>query len=541
MWGFSSVERLGRDVRYALRGLGNNPGFTAAAVLTMALGIGANTAIFSVVNAALLRPPPYPEPQRLVSISDTVQGMKNWPSTYLNYLDWKQQNRAFEAIAAYQGESYNVGHGGAVDRLRAWNVSAEFFRTLKVTPALGRDFEPDDDNPGAPPVLQITYGLWQRWFGANPAILGGALDIGGRSFTIIGVLPKSFRFYEDSSLYAPLGLWAGQMQGRSNHSIRVIGRLKSGVSLAQAQANMKAIAQGLAAQYPTANAGTGVDVAGLQQYVVQDTRRALLVLMGAVLFLLLIACLNIANLLLARGVARERELAVRSALGAKWSRVLCQLLTESVTLAIIAGSLAAPFAWWGIAGLQLLLPQDRREMLNVTLDARVLTVTLFCSVLTGLLFGLAPALRATKMNLVESLKAGGKASSSPADTRFRSALMVAEIALALALVSGAGLMLRSAHSLLQVDPGFDASHLLTMRLSLADTKYGEPIQQLGFAQEAVRRIGALPGVEATAVATWLPFRREAWLGTIYVEGQPIPAAGRFPQVHFNVGRGKDPG
>jgi predicted permease len=342
MWGFTSVERLGQDVRYALRGLGANPGFSAAAVLTMALGIGANTAIFSVVNAALLRPLPYPEPERLVALSDTVQGMKNWPSTYLNYLDWKRQNSVFEGIAAYQGDSYNVGHGGAVDRVRAWNVSAEFFRTLKVKPTLGRDFEPDDDKPGAPPVLQITYGLWQRWFSANPAILGSALDIGGRSFTIIGVLPKSFRFYEDASLYAPLGLWAGQMQGCTSHSIRVIARLKSGVSLEQAQANMTAIAKALAELYPAANAGTGVDVAGLQQHVIQDTRPALLVLMAAVLFLLLIACVNVANLLLARGIAREREMAVRTALGAKWSRVLCQLLTESVALAIIAGSLAAP-------------------------------------------------------------------------------------------------------------------------------------------------------------------------------------------------------
>lgn len=532
--GWPFLESLLQDLRFGLRMLRNNPGFSVTAVLTMMLGIGANTAIFSVVSAALLRPLPYPDSQQLVSISDTVQGMRNWPSTYLNYLDWKRQNRVFESIAAYQGDSYNLWHSSSVDRVRAWNVSAEFFRALKVKPMFGRDFEPNDDRPGAPPVVQLTYGLWQRWFGAEPAVVGQTVDISGRSFMIIGVLPENFRFYEDAGLYTPLGLSADQMQGRRNHSVRVIARLNTGVSIKQAQANMTAIADNLAEQYPAANAGTTVDVVGLQQYVVQDTKLALSVLMWAVLFLLLIACVNVANLLLARGAARGREMAVRTALGAKWSRVLRQLLTESVTLSVVAGSLAVPFCLWGMSALQSLLPEDRRELLKVTLDARVLAITLLCSILTGILFGLAPALRARRMNLVVALKAGARTTNSQIDSRFRSLLMVAEIALALMLVSAAGLMLRSVHNLLHVDPGFDVSHILTMHVNLADANYGKPIKQTEYAGDILRRINTLPGVEASAVATWLPFRREAWLDAIYIEGQPMPAEGRFPQVHYNV-------
>ncbi|MGI9074114.1 MAG: ABC transporter permease [Bryobacteraceae bacterium] len=534
MWGWTRLEGFGQDTRYALRVLRKNPSFAIAAVLTMGLGIGANTAMFSVVNAALLRALPYPKPEGLVSISDTVQGMKNWPSTYPNFLDWKLQNRVFECIAGYQGDSFNVAHGAGADHVRAWNVSAEFFRTLGVKPLLGRDFQTTDDTPGAAPTVQLSYGICQRWFGGDPGVLGKALDINGRSFVIIGILPKTFRFYEAAGLYTPLGLGADEMKARSSHSFRVIGRLKAGVTLEQARADMITVADNLAKEYPTTNTGTSVDVTGLHEYVVQDTRRALLVLMGSVVFLLLIACVNVANLLIARGAAREREMAMRAALGAKWSRVIRQLLTESAVLAVVAGSLAVPFCLWASGGLGKLLPEDRRGMLSVVIDTRVLAATLLCSLMTGLLFGLAPAIQASRLNLSNALKKSGKSSKDQADGKFRGALMVSEVALALMLLSGAGLMLRSIHSLLEINPGFDSSHLLTMHFALSETKYGKPAGQSTFVRTALQRFGAVPGIEASAVATWLPFQREAWLDTIYIEGRPLPAAGQFPQIHYNV-------
>lgn len=534
MWGWTALEGFGQDTRYALRVLRKNPGFTIAALLTMALGIGANTAIFSAVSAALLRPLPYKDPERLVSVSDTVQGMKNWPSTYLNYLDWKRQNRVFENLAAYQGDSYNVVHGSGVDRVRGWNVSAEFFRTLGVRPLLGRDFRTADDRPGATPVLLLSYGTWQRWFDGNAGALGKILDVGGRSFVIVGILPKSFRFYEDAGLYAPLGLGANEMQARGSHSIRVIARLKPGVTVDQARADMVTVADNLAKEYPAINIGTSVDVTGLHEYVVHDSRRALLVLMGSVVFLLLIACVNTANLLLARGTVRAREMAMRAALGAKRSRLIRQLLTENIILAILAGCLAVLFCLWASGALGNLLPEDRREMLSVIIDGRVLAATLLCSLVTGVFFGFAPAIQASKLNLTEVLKKSGKTLTDRTGGKFRDALMIAQIALALILLSGAGLMLRSIHSLLELNPGFGPSHLLTMHLALSETKYDKADEQSAFVQAALQRIRTVPAVDASAVATWVPFQREAWLDSIYIQGRPLPAAGQFPQIHYNV-------
>lgn len=530
LWLESTIQDLG----YTVRTLRRNPGFALAAVLTMTLGIGANTAIFSAVFAALLRPLPYKEPGRLVSISDTVQGMKNWPSTYPNYLDWERQNRVFEDIAAYQGDSFNVVHGSGVDHIRAWNVSAQFFRVLGVQPLLGRDLKSADDRPSAAPVVLLSYGTWQKWFGGDPGILGKALDISGRTFTIAGVLPKTFRFYEAAGLYTPLGLEADEMQARGSHSIRVIGRLKPGITVEQAGAEMFTIAHNLAKEYSATNSGTSVNVVSLHEYLVQDTRPALFLLMGAVAFLLLIACVNVANLLLARGAARAREMAMRAALGAKWARLIRQSLTESVVLAIVAGFLAVPFCFWASGDLGRLLPEDRREMLSVAVDGRVLAATLLFSLVAGVLFGLVPAVKASGLNLTESLKKSGKSSTDQTDGRFRGALMVAEIALALMLLSGAGLMLRTVRNLLDVNAGFDPSHLLTMRLALSEMKYARPAEQSTFVREILQRTGTLSGVDAAAVSIWMPFQREAWLDAIYIQGRPLPMAGQFPQIHYNV-------
>ncbi len=528
------LESVFEDSRYALRALRRNPSFSVAAVLTMALGIGANTAIFSVVNVALLRPLPYPEPERLVCLSDTVQGMKNWPSTYVNYLDWKRQDRVFENLAAYQGDSFNVDHGDGVEHVRAWNVSAEFFRTLGVRPFLGRDFLAEDDRPGATPVVELSYGMWQRWFAGDSGAIGRTLNVSGRSYVIAGILPKSFRFYEAAGLYVPLGLSANEMQGRSSHNVRVIGRLKPGMTLPQARAEMITIADHLAQAYPASNTGTSVEVTGLKDYVVQDTRRGLLVLMGAVVFLLLIACVNVANLLLARGSAREREMAMRAALGASWSRVIRQLLTESVVMSLIAAALAIPFCLWSCGALSRLLPEDRRELLSVVIDGRVLAITFLCSLLTGALFGFAPAIHASKLNLTEALKKGGKSLSAQAHGKFRGLLMVSEIALALMLLTGAGLMLRSLHGLVAVNPGFVPSHLLTMHVALSETTYETPAKQSMFVDQALHKIAAVPGVKAATAATWLPFWWEAWLDAISVPGQPSTAPEQLPQIHYDI-------
>ncbi|MBV9779290.1 MAG: ABC transporter permease [Acidobacteriaceae bacterium] len=392
-----------------------------------------------------------------------------------------------------------------------------------MKPVLGREFQSGDDRPGAAPVVLLSYGNWQRWFGGD-RVLGKSLDISGRSFTIIGVLPRTFRFYEAAGLYTPLGLGADEMQARGAHSIRVIGRLKPGITVEQARAEMITIAHNLAKEYPATNLGTSVEVMGLRDYLVQDTRPALFVLMGAVVFVFLIACVNVANLLLARGAARAREMAMRAALGAKWSRLIRQLLTESVVLAIVAGCLAVPICFWASGGLGRLLPEDRREMLSVVVDGRVLAATLLCSVVAGIAFGLVPAFRASRQDLTETLKSG-KTSTEPTDSRFRGALMLAEVALALMLLSGAGLMLRSIHNLLDVNAGFDSSHLLSMHLALSERKYEKPAELSNFIDAALQRIEVVPGVDTAAAATWMPFRSEAWLDSIYIEGQPFPGPG----------------
>jgi putative ABC transport system permease protein len=529
LWVSSTIQ----DIHYGLRTLRKNPGFAFTAILTMTLGIGATTAIFSAVNAALLRQLPYKEPGRLVSISDTVQGMKNWPSTYPNFLDWERQSDVFEGIGAYQGDSFSVVHDTRVDHVRAWNVSAKFFQVLGVKPMLGRDFQADDDRPSAAPVVLLSHSTWQQWFNRNPEVLGKALVINGRPFMIVGVIPKNFRFYEDAGLYTPLGLGADEMKERSSHSIRVIGRLKPEITIEQARSRMIALAANLAKEYPTTNSGTSVDVVGLHEYLVQDTRPVLFVLLGAVGFLLLIASVNVANLLLARGASRAREMAMRVALGAKSSRLIRQLLTESAVVAIIAGCIAVLFCWATSGLLEKLIPEDRRALLSVVVDDRVLVGTLICCFVTAALFGLIPAIHASKLNVTETLRSG-RTSTDQTHRKFREALMVAEVALALILLNGAGLMLSSIRDLLDVNTGFDPSHLLTMRVALSETAYATPAEQSAFAHKALQQISTVPGVDASSVAAWIPFQNEAWLDSIYIEGQTQQGTGQFPQIHYNV-------
>ncbi|HKS97560.1 MAG TPA: ABC transporter permease, partial [Terriglobia bacterium] len=395
-----SMTTLAQDVKYGLRMLAKNPGFTLVAMLALALGIGANTAIFSVVNAVLLRPLPYQDPDQLVFISEHTEQVPDMSVSYLNFLDWQRQNQVFSSIAAFQGQNFNLTGLDQPERLSGWNVSQSFFGTLGVRPFLGRDFLPDEDQPGGQPVVVVTYGFWQRRLGGDPSLVGKPLTLNGRSYTVIGILPASFKFAEVSGaadVYAPLGLSADQMKNRGNHpGIYVVARRKAGISLEQARAQMLTIARRLAQQYPTTNTGNSVVVVSMREELVQDVRPALLVLLGAVGLVLLIACVNVANLLLARAASREKEIAIRVALGAGRTRILRQLLTESVLLAGAGGALGLLLGSWGIAGLTTLIPADFRDVVTISVDRWVLGFTLVVSLLTGLVFGLMPALRASR-------------------------------------------------------------------------------------------------------------------------------------------------
>jgi len=532
------MTTLAQDVKYGLRMLAKSPGFTLVAVLALALGIGANTAIFSVVNAVLLRPLPYQDPDQLVFISEHTEQVPDMSVSYLNFLDWQRQNQVFSSIAAFQGQNFNLTGVDRPERLSGWNVSQSFFATLGVKPFLGRDFLFDEDQPGGRPVVVVTYGFWQRRFGGDPGLVGKPLTLNGRSYTVAGILPASFKFAEVSGaadVYASLGLNAGQMKNRGNHpGIYVVARRKPGVSLEQARAQMLTIAQRLAQQYPSTNTGNSVVVVSMREELVEDVRAALLVLLGAVGLVLLIACVNVANLLLARAASREKEIAIRMALGARRLRILRQLLTESILLAAAGGGLGLLLGSWGIAGLTTLIPGDFRDVVTVSIDRWVLGFTLGVSLLTGLVFGLMPALRASRSDVNDSLKEGGRTSAGASHQRFRSVLVASEVALALLLLASAGLMLRSISRLLAVDPGFNTDNVLTLRVALPEAKYTKDAQVVAFYKQVLERVRALPGVTSASVARPLPLTDDGWQTDFYPEGRPIPPPGQIPNSDFHM-------
>jgi putative ABC transport system permease protein len=532
------MTTLVQDLKYGARMLAKNPGFTLVAMLALALGIGANTAIFSVVNAVLLRPLPYQDPDRLVFISEHTEQVPDMSVSYPNFLDWQRQNQVFDEIAAFQGQNFNLTGVDRPERLSGWNVSANFLTALGIKPFLGRDFLPQEDQPGGPPVVVVTYGLWQRRFGGDPGLVGRALTLNGRSYTVIGILPASFKFAEVSGaadIYASLGLNADQMKNRGNHpGIYVIARRKAGVSLEQARAQMLTIARGLVQQYPDTNTGNGVVVISMREELVEDVRPALLVLLGAVGLVLLIACANVANLLLARAAAREKEIAIRVALGAGRLRILRQLLTESILLAAAGGGLGLLLGYWGIDGLTTLIPSDFRDVVTISVDRWVLGFTLGVSLLTGLAFGLMPAIHASRSEVSDSLKEGGRSSASASHQRFRSILVASEVALALVLLASAGLMLRSIGRLLAVDPGFNTDNVLTMRVALPEAKYPKDVQVVAFYKQVLERIRALPGVRSASVVRPLPLTGDGWQTDFYLEGRPMPAPGQTPNSDFHM-------
>ena len=494
-----------QDVRYALRMLAKSPGFMAIAILTLALGIGANSALFSVVNGVLLNPLPYPNPQQLASVYSRTTQFSHSSISYPNFLDWQRENGTFAAMAAYRGDEFNLTGSGEPERLRAEMVSADFFPILAVKPVLGRLFSAQDDHAGAAPVVLLSEGLWRRRFGASPQIIGQAISLNGVAYTVVGIIPTDFYFvgsnFRLSAVYVPLGQWTDPtfLDRRVGMGLDAIGRMKDGVTLVQARSDMDGIANQLAKAYPDADKGSGILVVPLKEDMVGDVAPLLYVLLGAVGFVLLIACVNIANLLLARSTGRAREFAIRAALGAGRWRVVRQLLTESVLLAFTGGVLGLLLAAWGTRAAIRVLPQALPRANGVGLDTHVLLFTLGVSVFAGILFGLAPAIRASQSNLHEALKEGGRGSSG-ARHRMQSIFVIAETALALILLVGAGLMIRSLVQLWSVNPGFDPHNLLEFNVAYPPQMMKASPDQLR--NEAVQlddALEAIPGVEYASI------------------------------------------
>jgi putative ABC transport system permease protein len=517
-----------QDLRYGLRMLWKNPGFTSVAVLALALGIGANSAIFSVVNTVLLQPLPFKNPAQLVLLWENATHLgfpKNTPSP-ANFLDWTRQSTVFTGMAAMAPKNFNLTGVGEPERLDGRRVSANLFDLLGVQPHLGRGFLPEEDTPGTHVVI-LSHGLWQRRFGSDPQIIGRALNLNGESYSVIGVMPRGielpgFDNWKDQ-LWVPIAFPGEEAKSRGNHFLEVIARMKPGITLKQARAEMETIAARLAQQYPEENLRIGTVVNPLHEELVGDIRPALLVLLGAVGFVLLIACANVANLLLARAAVRQKEIALRLALGASRSRLTRQFLTESVLLALVGAAVGLLFASAGLQILKTFIPDTISQADSIGLDAKVLAFTALVAVVTGLIFGLAPATQASNFNLNETLKEGGRdAGGGGKGVRLRSLLVIAEIAVSFVLLIGAGLLINSFIHLRNLDPGFRADHLLTAKIDLPELKYPDKEHRIPFLDEVLRRVNALPGVQSAAIAGNLPFTYNGDSMYIGVEGIPDP-------------------
>lgn len=535
------MSNLLQDFRHALRMLLKSPGFAAAAILVLALGIGANTAIFSVVNAVLLRPLPFHDPGRLVQIWHTppaksFPGMKYFAVAPANYLDWERSNHVFENMSIYSWGSFTLTGIGQPESVFGRRVSSGFFSVLQAEPMLGRFFSAEEDQPGHDRVAVLNESFWKSHFASDPHIIGKTLTLNGQAYTIIGVLASKFQYpiisESDSpiSLWTPLALTDKDRVVRSEHHYSTIARLKPGVTVAQAQAEMDTISKRLEQEYPGDDNGWGAAVLLMREEIVGDVRPSLLVLLGAVALVLLIACANVANLVLARTLSRNKEIAIRSALGASRRRLLQQIVAETVLLSIIGGLLGLTAARFGITLIVHFLASTLPQLAAIGLDASVLTFTFFVSVLTGLIAGFLPALRSTKADLNEALKQGlNRTSSESGGTRTRKALVVSEVALSLMLLIGAGLMIRSLWFLRQVDTGFDRHRLLTASVAVSSTQFPLPSQETTFFNEVLARVRALPGVESAGAVDDLPLSGGSHQ-PIAVEGQPVQSLSDQPEI-----------
>lgn len=519
------MTTLGRDLSHAVRMLLQSPGFAAIAVLTLALGIGANSALFSVVNGVLLNPLAYPHSSELVIISEKRPGLDQSPPEYLNFLDWQHDARTFSSMAIYRNQDYNVTGKVDAQRLSGYMISADFFPTLGVHPILGRLFRQEDDRIGAGPVVILGGAFWNREFGSSPDVLGKSLVLNGTSYLIVGVIPSNFTFYgHDRDVYTPIGQWSDPSfrDRRISVSAHVIGRLRSGVSLTQAKADMDRVAHHLAEEFPVADKGAGISLIPLKEDIVGRVTPLLLVLLAAVGFLLLIACANIANLLLARAMSRSREFAIRAALGAGHIRIIAQLLTENVVLACLGGLLGLLLAYGATRAVLNTLPGTLPRVEDVSLDGRVLLFTTALTLLSAIIFGLAPALRASQVDLQKVLKEGGRGTSGPRN-RLQRIFVTAEVAMALVLLTGSGLMLRSFSALWRVNQGFNPSHAITFSLSMPSSSATAPDETRARLRQFDNKMRSIPGVKAVSVTLGSrPMIHDSSL-PFWIEGRPKPA------------------
>jgi predicted permease len=528
-----------QDLKYALRVLRKSPGFSFVAVLVLALGIGANTAIFSVVNAVLLRPLSFEDPGRIVHVwhvppARQFPGMTRFSVSAANYLDWHKQNHVFQQMAIYSGASMNLTGGGKPEFVRAVTVSSDYFAVLGVKPMLGRTFLPGEDQLGHEHEVVLTHAFWQSRFGGDQSIIGRQITLNDQPYTVVGVMGPKFMYPAwEQRMWIPLAWTPKEAAVRGEHHSMVIARLKPDVGIKEAQTEMATISDRLARQYPEDDKDWGALVVPLREDIVGDVRPALLVLLGAVAFVLLIACANVANLLLARALSRTKEVAIRSALGASRVRLLQQLLFETIILALCGGLAGLLVAKFGIDLMVRFLAQQLPRSTEIALDSRVLAFTLAISVVTGIIAGLAPAWRLSKANVNETLKQGLGRSGDSGGNRTRAALVVCEVALSLMLLAGAGLMIRSLWNLRQADPGFDPHNVLTTSLPIPGTKYQTPQSEINFWSRVLERIRALPGVESAGLVDDLPFNGGSHQ-PIAVEGRPPVPMSEQPEVDVRV-------
>jgi putative ABC transport system permease protein len=534
------VGALLQDLRYGIRTLAKNPGFTIVAVLTLALGIGANTAVFSLVDAVLLRPLPYPESDRLFTVYQTLpqDPSQNTGVSYPNYLDWVQQNQVFESIAAARGNVLALSGRGEPTYIQTGSVTSNYFDVFRVKPLLGRSLQSSDDALDANPVAVMSESLWRSQFGADPAIVGSAITLDQHPIIIVGIMPAYFRSSVPSAatqLWVPLrqdGVFSDMRGRRGGHYLSALGRLKPGVTAAQAQSEMAAMEQRLADQYPNENKGWGIRIVSLRADMAGNVQTALLVLLGAVGFVFLIACANVASLQLARAASRRKEIAIRVALGAGRQRLLRQFLTESALLSVIGGAVGLVLAYEALQGLIAWLPADLPRISEIHVDARVLAFGSVLSMLSGVIFGLAPTWHSTESRLAEALEGARGGGEGRASHRARNVFVVAETALAIVLLVGAGLLIRSFARLRQVNVGFNPAQLLTAQVGLPRAQYAKPEQWIWFYQQTLERMNELPGAQEAAVAVPLPLS-DSYINLAFaIEGRPPRTKSESPTADF---------
>ncbi len=529
------MEAFLQDLRYGLRMLAKSPAFTAIAILTLALGIGANTALFSVVNGVLLTPLAYPHSGQLVAIYGKTPGFEHAPINYMNFLDWQRSTKTFSSMAMYRNQDYNFIGKAQAERLTGYMISADFFSTLGTAPVLGRDFRADDDQVGAAPVVMLGGGFWKQEFGSSLEIIGKPILLNGTSYTIVGVVPAGFSFYgRDRDVYTPIAQWNDPLfrDRRVDISSHAIGRLKANVTLAQAQADMDAIAHSLSVEYPEADKMLSITLVSMKEDIVGNVQPFLIVLLAAVGFLLLIACANVANLILARSMGRSREFAIRSAMGASQVRVIRQLLTESVVLSALGGAMGLLLAFWGTKAVLGTLPGALPRVSEVSLDSRVLFFTLGLSFFAGIIFGLAPALKSSRINLEEILKESGRGMSG-ARHKLQGIFVVVEVAMALVLLVGAGLMVRSLAALWRVNPGFNPNHAITFSLTLPGAPTTTSAETRARLRQFDDKMKNISGVQAVSVTLGSRPMIHNSSEPFWIEGHAKPAnLSEMPQAMF---------